>query len=96
MEGVEVRVMASVRLMKKPRRELHARDWIVSGCVILGSMALIPYDHNFDLIKEAFGASYALPLSLVLGIAFTLYAAVFIATHMEELAPFAKRMGKRA
>ena len=32
-----------------------------------------------------------MPLYLVLGIVLTLYASVFVATHMEELEPYVKR-----
>lgn len=84
---IDERVMSSVRLLPKPKRELHARDWVISGIVIVASMSFIPYDANFSRFKEVFGVSYALPLSLVLGIALTVYGAVFIAAHMEELEP---------
>jgi hypothetical protein len=95
-EAVEGRVMAAVRLMPRPHRELHARNWILAGLVIVASMAFIPYDRNFLFIKELFGESYTLPLFLVLGLLLTVYGAVFIGTHMEELEPYVKRRMPRA
>jgi hypothetical protein len=90
-ERVDERIMAAVRLLPKPRREANVRDWAIAGGLIVASMALIPFDQSISSIKEIFGTSYALPLSLVLGIALTVYAAVFIATHMDDLEPIVRR-----
>lgn len=94
--GLESRVMASISLLPRPKRELRARDWLISGAVIVLSMAMIPFDVNFSHVKEFFGASFALPLSLVLGSVLTLFGAVFIATHIEELEPMIRRYTRRS
>jgi anti-sigma factor RsiW len=94
-EAVEERVMAAVNLMPRPHRELRARDWAVAGFAIMLSMAMIPFDRNFSVIKELFGTSYALPLSLVLGLVMAGYGAVFIGTHMDELGPLVRRWASR-
>jgi hypothetical protein len=90
-DRIEERVMAAVRILPRPRRTVSYRDWIVSGLVIAVSMALIPFGDDFNSIKAIFGMSYTLPLMLGLGLVITLYGAVFIATHMEELGPFVRR-----
>lgn len=90
-DRIEERVMAAVRILPRPKRAVSYRDWIVSGLVIAVSMALIPFGDDFNSIKAIFGMSYTLPLMLALGLVITLYGAVFIATHMEELGPFVRR-----
>jgi hypothetical protein len=90
-DRIEERVMAAVRILPKPRRVVAFRDWIVSGLVIAVSMALIPFGNDFNSIKAIFGRSFTLPLMLALSLVITLYGAVFIATHMDELAPFVRR-----
>lgn len=90
-DRIEERVMAAVRILPRPRRAVSYRDWVVSGIVIAVSMALIPFGDDFNSVKAIFGMSYTLPLMLGLGLVITLYGAVFIATHMEELGPFVRR-----
>lgn len=89
--AIEDRVMAAVRLMPAPRRELHAREWVVSGLVIFASIALVPFDANYGILRDLFGEGFTMPLCLVLGLVLTIYGAVFIGTHMSELEPFVKR-----
>jgi hypothetical protein len=85
---LEDRVMAAIRLMPSPQRDFSVRDWLIAGSVIAASMLLIPVGDYFVRFKEIFGASYTLPLSLVLGIALTAYSALFIGTHMDEVQGF--------
>lgn len=95
-ERLEDHIMAAVRLLPKPKRELHANDWAMAGLVLLGALALIPFDANFGIIKAFFGTSYSLPFALVVGVALTVFGTVFIATHMDELEPLLKRRAYRA
>lgn len=88
---VDQRVMAAISLLPRPRKELHARNWAVSGTVLLLSMVLIPFSKDFQFLREVFGEGYSLPLFLVLGIVLTLFGLVFIATHIEELEPYVRR-----
>jgi hypothetical protein len=90
-EILDQRIMAAVLLLPRPRKELHARNWALSGMVIFLSLALIPFSKDFSLLRQLFGEGYSLPLFLVLGLVLTLFGGVFIATHMEELEPYVKR-----
>ena len=90
-DAIEARVMAAVRLMPAPRRALHARDWAISGLVLFASVALVPFDANYGILRDLFGEGFTMPLCLVLGLVLTIYGAVFIGTHMTELEPLAKR-----
>jgi len=90
-EAIEARIMTAVRLMPAPRRALHARDWVISGLVIFASLALVPFDANYGILRDLFGEGFTMPLCLVLGLVLTIYGAVFIGTHMTELEPYVKR-----
>jgi len=92
---LEERIMAAVRLTPTPQRDFSVRDWIIAGAVIAASMILIPLGDYFVRFNEAFGASYALPLSLVLGVAITAYAALFVGSHMDELQGFMDRHARQ-
>jgi hypothetical protein len=90
-DTIDARVMASIRLLPRPHRELHAGNWAVSGAVFFFSLAFIPFSADFDIFRKIFGDSYTLPLFLVFGLGLTVYGAVFIASHLEELEPLVKR-----
>lgn len=90
-EVVDLRIMSAIRLLPRPRKELHARNWAVSGAVFLLSMVLIPFSKDFRFLRQVFGEGYSLPLFLVLGLGLALFGVVFIGTHMEELEPYVRR-----
>jgi hypothetical protein len=86
-DRIEERVMAALRLMPPPRQDFALRDWLLPGALIALSMLLLPF------LAPLFEPNYALPLSLVLGIAFTAYCALFIATHLAELQTYLVKRG---
>jgi len=86
-DRIEDRVMAALRLMPPPRQDFALRDWLLPGAIIALSMLLLPF------LAPLFEPGYALPLSLVLGIAFTAYCALFIATHLAELQTYLEKRG---
>jgi hypothetical protein len=91
---VEDRVMAAVRFMAPPRQDFALRDWLFPGAVIALSMFLLPIlgkDNGF--LEPLFGSGYTLSLSLVLGVAFTAYSALFIASHLAELQSYLEKRG---
>ena len=91
---LEERVMATVRLMPPPRQDFALRDWLFPGAVIALSMFLLPlFGKDIGFMESLFGSGYALSLSLVLGIAFTAYCALFIATHLKELQSYLEKRG---
>jgi hypothetical protein len=73
--------------MPPPRQDFALRDWLLPGAIIALSMLLLPF------LAPLFEPGYALPLSLVLGIAFTAYCALFIATHLAELQTYLEKRG---
>jgi hypothetical protein len=91
---VEDRVMAAVRLMPPPRQDFALRDWLFPGVIIAVSMVLVPFlGKDIGFLETLFGSSYALSFSLVLGVAFTAYCALFIATHLGELQLYLEKRG---
>jgi hypothetical protein len=80
--ALEERIMATLRLTPPPMQDFAVGDWLFPAAVILVSLCLLPL---------AFGA--AIYLSLILGLAFTVYSAFFIASHMEELQAFLQNRG---
>ncbi len=89
---LDERIMAEVRLMPVPRNDFFApRDWLIAGFVMALSMGLIPFGQDFAKVMALFGAGFSLPLSLVLGVVLTSYAAYFVATHLDEVQSFVTR-----
>lgn len=90
---LEARIMAAVRLTPPPTQDFSIGDWITPGLLILISIGLIPFGKDSVFLKALLGPGYALSLSMVLGTAFTVYAAFFIATHLSELESFLSKRG---
>jgi len=91
---VEERVMATVRLMPPPRQDFALRDWIFPAALVALSMFLLPVlGKDLGFLEPLLGSSYALSLSLVLGLGFTAYSVLFIATHMAELQTYLEKRG---
>lgn len=78
------RVMALLPFVAAPRRVVSMRDWVVSGLVILGSIVLVPLLADFKALKAVYGAAFTLPVSLALGLIVTLYAGLFVMSHLDD------------
>lgn len=59
--------------------------WILAGVVIWFSIVLITFSNSFSELTEYFGAHLLVPVNIVLGVGISVYAASYIATHIEEL-----------
>ncbi len=91
---VEERVMAAVRLMPPPRQDFALRDWLFPAAVIALSMFFLPlFGQDIGFLEALFGSGYALSLSLVLGVGFTAYSALFVATHLLEVRSYLEKRG---
>jgi hypothetical protein len=91
---VEDRVMAAIRFMPPPCQDFALRDWLFPGAVIALSMFLLPVlGKDNGLLESLFGSGYTLSLALVLGVAFTAYSALFVATHLAELQSYLEKRG---
>jgi hypothetical protein len=91
---VEDRVMAAVRLMAPPQQDFALRDWLFPGAILAISMVVLPFfGKDLGFLESLLGPSYELSIFLVLGVAFTAYSALFIATHLSELQSFLEKRG---
>jgi hypothetical protein len=90
---LEERIMSTLRLTPPPKQDFAIRDWLFPGAVILLSMCLFPLGSNIGILEPLFRSGFLLSLSLVLGILFTAYSALFIATHLEELQTYLQKRG---
>ncbi len=76
-------VMQQISLMpgyKEPR--ISSMKWILAGMVILTGIFLIPFNPSMQWIRNYFGELFDVSLTLVLGLAVSLYCSAFAATHI--------------
>jgi len=62
------------------------RGWIVIGFFVLLSLSSAFFGMNFVHIANAQGSSFLLPVGLTIGVVLTCYGALFIGSHLKELA----------
>lgn len=62
--------------------------WVAIGTIIFFSMLLINFSESFLWLKDTFGVNYTLPVSIVMGFAFTAYASVVIGCNYEQIKKF--------
>ncbi len=63
-------------------------NWIGAGFIILCSIMLLQFSTAFRWVKEAFGGTIEIAIGILLGSAVTIYALVFIATHVKSISDF--------
>jgi hypothetical protein len=85
-EGLSDRIMHAIELMDV---EYHHRisqgKWLTAGGVLTAGIFLLPFSDALAWLNTRFGDAFDIPLQLVLGISITIYAAVFIGSHLEYL-----------
>jgi len=91
--ALEERVMATIRLTHPPRQDFAVRDWLFPAAVILLSMCLVSFATEFGFLDLLLGSGAAIYLSLVLGLVFTAYSALFVASHLVELRAYLQKRG---
>lgn len=61
------------------------KKWIAVGLVILLSRFAITFSDTLAWLQNQFGSSLDIPLNIVLGLAMSIYAVLFIGTHMDDI-----------
>lgn len=79
------RISALIPFIPAPRRVVSMRDWLVGGLALAGSAVLIPLLAGFRELKGAYGSGFTFPLSLIIGLVLTMYAGLFVLSHLDEL-----------
>jgi hypothetical protein len=90
---IEERIMATVRLTPPPRQDFAIRDWLFPGAVILLSMCLLPLVSTLGYFTSFLSRGNAFSISLALGLVFTAYCILFIASHVGELHSYLQKRG---
>lgn len=83
------RVTALLPFMPAPRRTVSMRDWIITGFVIISSVALVPLLADFRALKAVYGPGFTVPVFVSLGSLVTLYGGLFIMSHLDD---FSRRL----
>ncbi|GHU97350.1 hypothetical protein FACS189483_03060 [Spirochaetia bacterium] len=66
-------------------RELSLRSWVVTGLIVLFSLATSFFGIDFAKVATSSGSSFLLPVGLTIGGVITGYGAIFIGSHLKEL-----------
>ncbi len=61
------------------------RNWVLVGLLILFSLIATPLGVDFEEMVRLLGPSLLLPIALTSGVVVSLYGALFIGSHLEEL-----------
>lgn len=76
-------IMASLPYLSPPRRAISMRNWVLSGCILVASIIGVPMLSDFRALRSVYGAGFTLPLALMFGVIVTLYAGVFVISHLD-------------
>ena len=72
------RVLSMLPFVSAPRRSVSMRNWLGTGFVLLVSMVMVPMFSDFMV-----------PVSIVLGCLVTVYAGLFVMSHLDD---FSRRL----
>ena len=64
---------------------LSTRGWVIAGLIMFVSLATAFFGLDFNKIAAAAGMSFMIPVGITIGIALTVYGALFIGSHLKEL-----------
>ena len=67
------------------RERVSYAKWIFSGIIIALSSFAVSFSESHNWLTSYFGQSLALPINIILGLGITIYAALFIFTHLDDL-----------
>ena len=77
---------AAVREDAEMTGGFSTRGWVITGFVMLISLATAFFSLDFNTIAFTAGMSFVIPVGITIGIALTCYGALFIGSHLKELA----------
>mgnify|MGYP006282294063 CR=1 FL=1 len=89
-------VMQLVRMSPvQYRKEVSSFKWLASGFVIFASIMLLPFSKSLSWLNDYFGGQLLFPLHVVMGILISVYAVLYVGTHLEELKDIMDNMLER-
>jgi hypothetical protein len=74
------------RVLSQPayRKSVSLFNWVGAGVFLFASIFLVQFSEHFVRMRGRFGGDLEVPFSIVMGIVISVYAAMFIGTHMDE------------
>jgi hypothetical protein len=85
-EGLSDWIMRTIELMDVEYHHCVSQGkWLTAGGVLFAGIFLLPFNEALTWLNLRFGDKFDIPLQVVLGISITIYAAVFIGSHLEYL-----------
>ena len=63
---------------------LSIRGWVITGFIILLSLATVFFGLDFQKVADETGTSFLLPIGITIGIMLTSYGAFFVGSHLKE------------
>ena len=66
-------------------KTISGLKWVTIGSIIFFSILLLNFSESFLWLKNEFGSDLTIPLSIVMGFAFTAYATVLVACNYENM-----------
>jgi hypothetical protein len=70
---------------ENPAYEVSFRGWVITGFVILISLAMSLFGMDFVRMIPDLTSSFLLPIGITIGVIVTVYGALFIGSHLKEL-----------
>jgi hypothetical protein len=70
---------------QNPAYEVSFRGWVITGFIILISLAMSLFGMDFMRTIPGSAASFLLPIGITIGSIVTVYGALFIGSHLKEL-----------
>ncbi|MCL2441221.1 MAG: peptidoglycan-binding protein [Treponema sp.] len=64
---------------------LSTRGWVISGLILMVSLITAFFGFEFRSLASESGMSFLLPMGITIGIILTIYGALFIGSHLDEL-----------
>jgi hypothetical protein len=85
MERINADTVEMLREEQNPAYEVSFRGWVITGFVVLVSLAAsLPGMDFAHMIPDA-ASSFLLPIGITIGVIVTVYGALFIGSHLKEL-----------
>jgi hypothetical protein len=85
MNAVQCDAVAYARKAEPAGEAVPMRSWVVIGVFIVAAFSVSLFGFDFHKVADIFGSAFLMPLGLTCGLVVSIYGALFIASHIDEL-----------
>jgi hypothetical protein len=85
MDRINADTMEILYEEQNPACEVSFRGWVITGFVVLISLAMSLFGMDFMRMIPDVASSFLLPVGITIGVIVTSYGALFIGSHLKEL-----------